>query len=613
MAELTNRNERRKEQRFRLLGDTAPGVRIERTSGPNDEIVEGTLHDISGSGAKIRTSVCLRFNEVVRLVVRFPKASLELDVSAEVRWNRSLDNDWILGCSFHPPISPTVLHELAKRSYIDRRREPRYAVSEKATVSRQLSQEPISVQLCDVSTDGFCMAGEDMIQVDEHIVLHLSVIQDTAVTIPARVRWHLQSGGLHLLGCALDSAQDSAALTKLMCPTHIDGTKRDTSPAKHPTLALVAIGFILGAVIGKSGFDLYRLSHIPESIAATPKAQAVQAIPSRTAIPAIVSDSAKSHSAEQSLPLNGHVANVEPSHPSSDSFSTIPVETQGLSSSIDSLSVEHKKRESDLNHALGGVERPSVRANVKNRGKGSEVGPSPANPLKTVIRNSITDGDIPGNLGSVTDTIRRDDSGSSQMLSGGPENPPDVMKNDTSTMESTASKAHAGSVAESRGKNAVGNVSGPSLDVPAVDSSSPSTRKSSNLVAGPDLLNEAETHEATGQAFDNSALRNTRLANMAFLRGGRAYRQGQFGEAMKALMVAVSHDPSNPLYHYLLAMAQYQANQRSKAEESIKLAIDLERHRPIENWGSKLSRYQGLVRAWVESKRSPTQNAARQP
>ena len=51
-------------------------------------------------------------------------------------------------------------------------------------------------------------------------------------------------------------------------------------------------------------------------------------------------------------------------------------------------------------------------------------------------------------------------------------------------------------------------------------------------------------------------------------------------------------------------MSQYQAHDKKSAERNLKIGISLEKKQPIENWGAKLSRYQGRPRLWVEEQRS---------
>ena len=93
-------------------------------------------------------------------------------------------------------------------------------------------------------------------------------------------------------------------------------------------------------------------------------------------------------------------------------------------------------------------------------------------------------------------------------------------------------------------------------------------------------------------------------AKEAWALGGQLYRSNQYAEAAEAFRDAVRHDSRNALYRYLLAMSVYQQDQFEEADRMLKLAILLERTRPIDKWGSLLSRYQGRPRLWVEQQRS---------
>jgi hypothetical protein len=122
------------------------------------------------------------------------------------------------------------------------------------------------------------------------------------------------------------------------------------------------------------------------------------------------------------------------------------------------------------------------------------------------------------------------------------------------------------------------------------DGSDSSPSASDPPITGPDDLAPSAT--------------NIRLAVDAFARGDRAYRGGRYEESMTAFQEAARHDANNPLYHYLLALAQYQLGQHEEAVRSAETGIALETARPLVNWDRSLARYQDEARGWLEAWRA---------
>ena len=115
--------------------------------------------------------------------------------------------------------------------------------------------------------------------------------------------------------------------------------------------------------------------------------------------------------------------------------------------------------------------------------------------------------------------------------------------------------------------------------------------------------NNSVNHALLGPSVDITKAKD------AFVVGDGFYRESRYGKAMSAFQTAVENDSRNALYYYLLAMTHYQLRQFGEAENIAQKAIRLEQEWPIENWGSRVSRYQGHPRLWVEQLRSAVQNA----
>ena len=125
-----------------------------------------------------------------------------------------------------------------------------------------------------------------------------------------------------------------------------------------------------------------------------------------------------------------------------------------------------------------------------------------------------------------------------------------------------------------------------------------------------DMQEDKEDYEAApkprpsdSRNRETDTVPRSRQAVEAYIQGSREYRSGRYLEAANAFAVASASDSSNPLYLYLLAIAQYQANQPERAVKTIDLAAAKERDRPIDDWGTKLMKYQGHSRLWLDGQR----------
>ena len=115
--------------------------------------------------------------------------------------------------------------------------------------------------------------------------------------------------------------------------------------------------------------------------------------------------------------------------------------------------------------------------------------------------------------------------------------------------------------------------------------------------------NNSVNHAMLGPSVDITK------AKEAFVVGERFYRASRYDKAISAFQLAVENNSRSALYYYLLAMTHYQLRQFGEAENIAEKSIRVEQEWPIENWGSRVSRYQGHPRLWVEQLRSAFQNA----
>lgn len=86
----------------------------------------------------------------------------------------------------------------------------------------------------------------------------------------------------------------------------------------------------------------------------------------------------------------------------------------------------------------------------------------------------------------------------------------------------------------------------------------------------------------------------------------RAYQSGEFASAAELLARSVGFESADPVARYLLAASYYRLGKRDLADAMLDEAIALEANHPIQDWGRKMSRTQGHVRAWIEQERRLT-------
>ena len=88
-----------------------------------------------------------------------------------------------------------------------------------------------------------------------------------------------------------------------------------------------------------------------------------------------------------------------------------------------------------------------------------------------------------------------------------------------------------------------------------------------------------------------------------FNEGSGLYWDGEYESAVDFLLVACDRQPDSPLYHYMLALCQYDQGNQALARNTLQKALELERSRPIHNWYRVMERSQGPARTWLEKER----------
>lgn len=204
----------KKNERLELGTGNVATIQIQRQVTKESETVEGRLVDLSTGGAKIAVGRSLKFSEAIGLRIIVPEMDLQIDVDAQVCWMRSANGDqWVIGCSFTPKISEELVVQLARRGYVERRRDRRHEIALPASACWQLEKDRIPVEVRDCSTGGFCIATEKTGDIGKQILLTVTG-QDEVRVIAGRIQWQVKVHNKILIGCSFSLADDYAYLRK---------------------------------------------------------------------------------------------------------------------------------------------------------------------------------------------------------------------------------------------------------------------------------------------------------------------------------------------------------------------------------------------------------------
>lgn len=93
-----------------------------------------------------------------------------------------------------------------------------------------------------------------------------------------------------------------------------------------------------------------------------------------------------------------------------------------------------------------------------------------------------------------------------------------------------------------------------------------------------------------------------------FSRGTQLFRQRDFRKSLAELSAAISLYPNNPAYYYFTAFSRASLGDWEAATEDLEVALEMEKEKPIENWGMLMERFQGPNRSLVEQVRTSFRN-----
>jgi tetratricopeptide (TPR) repeat protein len=233
MAE-PNYSDRRREPRYEISNLQSITAHINRKTADHKEKIDGQLLDLSRSGAKVSASVCLQFAEEITLQISVAQLDLQIDLEAKVCWIRPSDSlQWLIGCSFSPPLSDESISQLANCGIIERRQHTRQPVCIAATAKWQLEEETFPVEIRDYSSGGFCIVGPRSAQVDQGVQIFIPKSDTETYKVSGRVRWQMEQDGTYVVGCTYSGSQDFEQLNEAAGKVLESQQKEELAPPKH--------------------------------------------------------------------------------------------------------------------------------------------------------------------------------------------------------------------------------------------------------------------------------------------------------------------------------------------------------------------------------------------
>ena len=618
MPTTTPNDERRRETRYTVAKARSIRIAVRRTVEDREETLKGTLIDLSQGGAKLLVPVSLQFSETVKLKMTIPNLDLTIDVNSEVCWIRPAeDNQWLVGCSFTPKISEDALAQLAAEGIVERRSQPRHSVEMLATACWESEREPFPVVLRDYSANGFCMSSIQPGKVGQGVSIDLNTLGESDRDITGKVRWQIEWKGEYLIGCMMNGDDDFERLCEvghLSADGHesLWSNLKGRVPAQYRRFSLLTASWIaifvscmlLGMSVpvfcyltsddAEAGASRTTTASLAERRAAADKLLASEPLVStrRVETPRVAEhklpQDSRMPSADATLPPpRTEIQPADSDLPTRETSDLLPVDptpeaprpvTVGPSASVLARELESaldRELESALDRELEN-EKDHVEAPVsQSRSTSHDFALS-------TTEASAEDVSTPA---IVTNPNESEVAPSSRELEA-------ASRNIQSLLQAiVGNNPQANNTPRNRPREIAAQTNR--------DAGKSEIAAQTNRDAG----NTNRFAQVPRNRHPNPTV-NANHAREAWQRGSQLYRAGQFPKSCEAFRDAVRHDPLNPLYRYLLAMSSYQMRQFDEANEMLKLAIQLERSRPIATWGSLMSRYQGHPRLWVEQNRS---------
>lgn len=600
-----------REPRVALTDTQTVLVRVALRSDDGGQLFDGQLLDISRGGVKLAVPHSLPFAEKVDLQIAVPDLQLDFSAAAVVSWSRQeVDGRWLVGCHFDPALPEATVNRLAHAGYLERRQSPRYPVSLEATASFELSGHGFSVWIQDFSTDGFSMLSPRPGEIDQRLRLEVTKGDGKPVVISARTRWCVSVDDGYLVGCALINAHDFQHFWELTYQTSPNQPvlPRVTLPSSPWTMAWFA-ALMLFVVVYPIVIWL---------IAARPRAEM-----DRTA----------------GRMVEEHAGPEATGAPASGSAKLARAPTGGdlpfSAEQLEARSKELARRGSELERKSDQLAKEAAELEAE-RARWTERQAAQRERLAALQQQIDADRDALRAQRQELEAARARWQQEQQQWT--------AAKRAWEAQQQTALRArrqweqerqtlaaekkawreqqraalaartgdhrpHRGPLPIQTADAAPMRTGGPATEnvAAAARSEVPQRRNSPPTVVDRTHRAPRQTRSVVSQATPSA---QRRQAAAAYRRGRASLIGGQYTQAVTLLQRAIEFAPDEPIYHYLLALAQHQLDDDGSAAKHVTAGARLEQRRPIDGWGHRMERFQGAPRLWLERARAKAKRNA---
>lgn len=194
----------RVEPRYEIDGELGVTLIIE----PNDHRaapieLKATLLNLSASGAKMSVPMALEQDKSVRVKLVVEKLGLTFNLSARVCWAEVAGAEQcIIGCQLSPNIPAGILQNVSQGGKLNRRDQDRRATAIQVGIGRSgglriWSRE--KAELRNYAAGGVCLETTKTAQLGEVLRVRFATAEVDGIDVV--VRWVMQQGDRHLMGC----------------------------------------------------------------------------------------------------------------------------------------------------------------------------------------------------------------------------------------------------------------------------------------------------------------------------------------------------------------------------------------------------------------------------
>ena len=205
-----------RERCYAVLDPKRIRVSIASIEATSAKAHEGELKEISPTSAVLLLAAPPALKGICEFSLTSNKLKQPIVFSAQVDWMRPNPAGlWQVGYALNPPLAPSIFKKLLNSGLLERRAAPREPVRIPVHLRLERSTERIPAIVRNISEGGLCcLATNCPPQETRNLYMYLSD-SDREISMPLKVRWSMQAGGDHFLGCQFVRQNDFAALRKL--------------------------------------------------------------------------------------------------------------------------------------------------------------------------------------------------------------------------------------------------------------------------------------------------------------------------------------------------------------------------------------------------------------